>query len=99
MRYSVPTHWNSVYLMITQALKLLKAINIYITADESKDKRLLKFKMSELEWDQLEAVLAILHPFAKASIKMQATTKPGLGDVFCVYKTLFDTLDQMIESL
>jgi len=54
------------------------AINIYITADESKDKRLMKFKMSELEWDQLEAVLAILHPFAKASIKMQATMRPGL---------------------
>jgi len=55
--------------------------------------------MSELEWDQLEAVLAILHPFAKTSIKMQATTKPVLGDVFCVYETLFDTLDQTFESL
>src|SRR5579859_3494607 len=85
--------------MIARALEFRMAINVYITADKSKDKRLMKFKMSELEWDQLEAVLAILHPFAKASIKMQATMRQGLGDVFCVYETLFDTIDQMVESL
>jgi hypothetical protein len=99
MKYSVPTRWNSVYFMVTHALELRVAINIYISADKSKNNRLSKFKMSDMEWEQLEAVLAILHPFTKVSIEMQGTEKPGLHQVFFAYEELFDQIDRTVNSL
>ena len=99
MKYSVPTRWNSVYFMVTRALELCKAINIYISVDELKNNRLSKFKISDMGWDQLEAVLAILHPFTKVSIEMQGTENPGLHQVFFVYEELFDQIDRMVNSL
>jgi len=99
LKYSVPTPWNSVYNMVGRAVELRKAIGIYISADSSKNQRLTKFLLSDYEWDQMEAVLTILHPFSKVSVKMQETARPKLERIFWVYKGLFDNIDDTLDSL
>ena len=70
--------------MLSQALYLKPAIDAFI----EKDSKLSKLKLSDMEWDKVELMMTILHPFKVASIRLQGTTKPGIGKVFFYYESL-----------
>lgn len=86
-------------MMVLRAIRLRKAIEMYIMADPSSNHRLAKFKLSETEWEQAEAILTLLAPFKRTSVRMQETMRPKLEQVFWVYEILYDGIDKMIESL
>jgi hypothetical protein len=89
--YDCPTRWNSVYDMLSRALYLKNAIAGFL----EKDAKLKHLKLSEEDWDKGEVMLAILRPFKTASIRLQATSKPGIDKVFYYYESLFDDIDKI----
>ena len=90
-----PTRWNSVFLMLQRALYLRKAIEYFLRRNPTYD----QYKLSTMEWKQVEFLVYILHPFQACSSRLEGTTRPGIAKVFWVYESLFNELDRLSDLM
>ena len=92
MIHDVATRWDSAYRMLARALFLWKAIDQFV-GDENEDDNLSMYKLTKREWDQAGVIVTILLPFKLASVRLQATKRPGIDMVFWEYESLFNKID------
>ena len=76
--------------MVSRAIYLQKAIEMFIEDDDNDMKR---FKLTKKEWAQAHLVATILLPFKKISTKLQKTSIPSIDSVFWAYESLFNKID------
>jgi len=78
--------------MLARALFLRKAIDQFV-GDEDENDNLSMYKLTKKEWDQAGVIVTILLPFKLASVRLQATKRPGIDMVFWEYESLFNKID------
>ena len=78
------TRWDSAYNMFTRACYLRKIIDHFMIDDDDRKskQRLVKYKLSDREWEMCELLVIILLPFKKISTILQSTSHPAIDEVF-----------------
>ena len=67
----VTTRWDSVYAMLARALRLQKAIKIFISINDLRD-----FEIIEDEWHTTEAIMQLLQMFNNLTTEFSASKHP-----------------------
>jgi hypothetical protein len=96
MVQDMKVQWNSTYLMVIQALLLRKELNQWIL--ESDNSKLQKLLISDLEWKQVEYVLAILYSFWKCTQAVSVSHGITIHQAWQVYNKLFQHLEDQADK-
>ena len=83
----VTTRWNSVYAMLARALRLQKAIKIFISINDLRD-----FEITEDEWHPTEAIVQLLQTFNDLTTEFSASKYPTISIVHSALQILTDDL-------
>ncbi|KAJ6586163.1 ribonuclease H-like domain-containing protein, partial [Mycena capillaripes] len=82
----VDTRWSSTLIMIDRAILLREAIDKFLSDTQFQD--LKKYKLSDKEWEALEAfkrILAVPHAFQQ---RLSAEKTPTLGDALPAFEAM-----------
>ncbi|RHZ60424.1 hypothetical protein Glove_353g1 [Diversispora epigaea] len=101
------THWNSTYFILKRLLELRNAIEKLsksLIRDPDRgiraDGNILKEKiLSNYNWQGLEELSNLLHPFAQASIYMSGSHYPTLSIMYLIMYRIFKHLNQIESNL
>jgi hypothetical protein len=91
MVQDIHTRWDSTYLMAIRALLLRNDLNQWVL--ESDNTKLQQLTISDLEWKQVEYVLAILYPFWKYTQAVSVSRGITIHRAWQVYNKLFQHLE------
>ncbi|KAJ7660136.1 ribonuclease H-like domain-containing protein [Mycena polygramma] len=92
----VDTRWSSTLLMIDRAILLRGAIDKFLSDDQFRD--LHKYKLSDEEWEALEAfkrILSVPHAFQQ---RLSAEKTPTLGDALPAFEAMIKAWKKQQES-
>jgi hypothetical protein len=92
----VATRWNSTLQMMRRARKLRPALQHFVDRYPEEGVQTL----TSIEWKHIDYLIEILYPFSKFTnaISKSADT-PTIHQVFAVYNSLFDHLEDQITLL
>jgi hypothetical protein len=89
--------WNATYLMLARALKLRKAIDLYLRAWQRPNSRdaydLSQDMLTEEDWAQIERLVRLLRPFAKQTVRLEGN--PDEEELEGTYGALWETITSM----
>ncbi|KAG6904706.1 hypothetical protein DXG01_007777 [Tephrocybe rancida] len=98
----VTTRWNSMTKLIAHALKLHEAIKLLVIMQEYNKRtgvHLLRFQLSNEEWDILTQVYPLLDAFLYATKKISQSTIPLIHEVIPLFDHLSSILDTFIDNV
>jgi len=92
----VKTRWDSTYAMCIRALRLREFIDKWI--DLSDSVKINRLRLLNIDWSQVEYVIALLYPFYRCTQAVSRTKGPGIHKVWRVYNGLFEHLEKRLEE-
>ena len=93
---SVPTRWNSTYLMAERLLLLrLPIFNVLFDDKVTKQAERAKLDLSDSQWKTLETIVPILRPLAKATEALTKEDSPTLSQVPVLLEALIKKLTKI----
>ncbi|CAG8526270.1 27760_t:CDS:2, partial [Gigaspora margarita] len=90
----VKTRWNSTYDMIERALNLQQALNDLVLTDKS----LIKYSLTNNEWNKLEQIKKLLKCFKDATLEISASSYPTLSCTIPIYNYLLDLIENFLKE-
>ncbi|KAF4219054.1 hypothetical protein CNMCM5878_003909 [Aspergillus fumigatiaffinis] len=90
----VQTRWNSTFLMLRRARKLRDYFDRYC-----KDHDYTQFKISDVEWRQIDYLLQLTKPFFQFTMALMKTRDVTIHSVFLVYRKLLEHIESSTQSL
>lgn len=90
----VQTRWNSTFLMLRRARKLRICFDRYCS-----DHDYTQFKISDVEWRQIDYLLQLTKPFFQFTMALMKTKDITINSVFLVYRKLLEHIEKSTQSL
>lgn len=90
----VQTRWNSTFLMLRRARKLRICFDRYCS-----DHDYAQFKISDVEWRQIDYLLQLTKPFFQFTMALMKTKDVTIHSVFLVYRKLLEHIEKSTQSL
>lgn len=82
--------------MCIRALRLREFVDQWIELSDSV--KINRLRLSDIEWRQVEYVVALLYPFYRCTQAVSRTKGPGIHKVWRVYNSLFEHLEKRLEE-
>ena len=99
MRLDVKTQWNSTYTMLARAVHLRPALDRFLREHSKSSRVNQQDKITPHDWELIEMLVSILHPFKICTESLESTSRPGMSLVFWTYEELFNNIDKLNSSL
>ncbi|CAG8822678.1 17412_t:CDS:2, partial [Gigaspora rosea] len=86
----ISTRWNSTYNMIEKMFRIRQMTE--------NNPALRERYLSKTKWHEIEAIVLLLEPIARATLILSSSTRPTIEDLYMIFPTILNILHDALDS-